>query len=62
MILRMIVIKKETLNSNVEQDEQEVIEEHCSPESADALNSPPVEIDSDQHQEAVTACSSRRNW
>ena len=34
------------LNSNVEQDEQEVIEKHCSAKSADAANSPPVEIDS----------------
>ena len=31
-----------------------MIEEHCSPESADAANSPPVEIDSNQHQEAAT--------
>ena len=38
---------EETLNCNVEQDEQEVMEEHCSPKSVDAANSPPVEIDSD---------------
>ena len=44
---------EETLNSNLEQDEQEVIE-HCSPESADAANSPPVEIDSNLHKEAAT--------
>ena len=45
---------EETLNSNVEQDGQEEMEEHCSPKSADAVNSPPVEIDSDLHQEAAT--------
>ena len=47
---------EEMLNSNLEQDgqEDEVIEEHCSPESADAANGPPVEIDSDLHQEAAT--------
>ena len=38
----------------MEQDEQEVIDEHCSPELADAMNSPPVEIDSDQHHKAAT--------
>ena len=31
-----------------------MIEDHCSPESVDAANSPPVEIDSDLHQEAAT--------
>ena len=31
-----------------------MIGEHCSPKSADAANSPPVEIDSDMHQEAAT--------
>ena len=45
---------EQILNSNVEHDEQEVIEEHCSPELADVANSPPVEIDSDQHQKAAT--------
>ena len=45
---------EKTPNSNLEQDGQEVIEEHCSPKSADAVNSPPVEIDSDLHQEAAT--------
>ena len=45
---------EETLNSNLEQDGHEVIEEQCSPESADVVNGPPVEIDSDLHQEAAT--------
>ena len=39
----------------MEQDEQEVIEEHCSPESGGAANIFLVEIDSDWHQEAATA-------
>ena len=46
---------EETVNSNVEQDEQEVIEEHCSPESGGAANIPLVEIESDGHQEATAA-------
>ena len=45
---------EEILNSSLEQDEQELIEGHCSPESADATNGPPVENDSDLHQEAAT--------
>ena len=45
---------EETLNSNLEQDEREVIEGHCSPESVDAMNGPPVEIDSNLHQEVAT--------
>ena len=40
-----------TVNSNME---QEVIEEHYSPDSADAVNSPPVEIGSYQHHKAAT--------
>ena len=47
-------IYKETGNSNVEQDQKEVMEELCSLDSADAVNIPLVEIDSDQHQEAAT--------
>ena len=44
---------EETLNSNLEQDGQEVTEEHCSAESVDAANRSPVEIDSDLHQETA---------
>ena len=46
--------------SNVEQDEQEVLEEYCSPYSADAATTA-VEIDSD-HQDVSSTNVQHTQW